>query len=69
MVPLSSSLSNKKAIPVSRPCNWTLMIFLLWSVMILLNEQTYQTCQTKQSQKFRQVTIASAKIQMTLSMK
>ena len=41
MVSLSSSLSNKKAIPVSRPCNWTLMIFLLWSVMILLNTGLY----------------------------
>ena len=25
-----------KAIPVSRPCNWTLMIFSLWFVMVLL---------------------------------
>ena len=25
-----------KAISVSRPCNWTLMIFLLWFVMVLL---------------------------------
>ena len=25
-----------KAIPVSRPFHWTLMIFLLWFVMVLL---------------------------------
>ena len=26
-----------KAIPVSRPCNWKCMIFLLWFVMVFLN--------------------------------
>ena len=52
----------EKTFPVSRPCNWTLMIFLIRSVMIFVNTAFEISRLTKKKAGISVVTIVSREL-------